>query len=92
MGMLKKARKNAKVRIVEKEEVWCSRCGDGPFVSDSDVHDLVCGYCMCLEVMKMESTEAEEAVDRSEYPRGWHRRTHFEAPDGRVYKKGKEVI
>lgn len=91
MGMLKKARKNAKVRIVEKENIWCCQCGDGPFISDSDVHDLVCGHCMVLEVMAMEKEEAGEKIDRSEYPRGWHLRKYFEAPDGRVYEKGKEV-
>ena len=34
--------------------------------------------------------KADEDV-KKDYPRGWHRRKHFEAPDGRVYSFGKEV-
>lgn len=97
MGILKKRRKNAKYVKHTFESVWCSRCNsdDSEYRTSSNVVDYICGLCIAREFRRTElkiAAKVESVKEvRASYPRGWHRRKHFVADDGKVYERGKLI-
>lgn len=87
----KRGRPRKHFERIEKEEIWCSMCKVNSIISNSNVEEIICGTCMAKMILWEEMEKKVEEKEKEKYPRGWHRRKHFEAPDGRVFSFGKEV-
>lgn len=93
--MANKRNKKKKYRVHTKEQVWCSVCKTNSVMSTSDVLEIICGDCVAWELYREElqerSVEKEDKLAKSKYPRGWHRRKLYVAPDGVEYTFGKKI-
>lgn len=93
MGMIRKTRGRPRKHheIIEREMIWCCKCGSGPHPSNSNVIDLVCGDCFQLEILCLDAADKREKATEKGRPRGWHRRKLFVSEDGKTYSFGKEI-
>lgn len=82
-------KRKRKYKVHTKERIWCSVCQDVSIVSNSDVLEIVCGDCFAYQLIR------EEIKDRIppkvKYATGWNLKKKYKAPDGKVYKFGKEI-
>lgn len=64
-------------------------CQCGEFVDNlpADTISITCPYC----VQKMIEPPPVKIKPTVKYARGWHLMNHYKAPDGKVFKRGKEI-
>lgn len=67
--------------------------GCGRIVIDlpADTRAVTCAYCTAALIEPPEGY-GQVKPDRTGWPRGWHLRKVFDAPDGKTYNRGKEAI
>ena len=93
MKVLRKIRrKNKKVVVTKKEEVWCSICKKNSIISNDNVIEMICGDCFAKIILREELKEnPPKQKPTVKYVRGWALRKKYKAPDGKVFSFGKEV-
>lgn len=77
-------------QVTGYHEVECHICNDEVLTVALDIARVTCGKCVQGLVAPPENY-TKQASATAGFPRGWHFKKKFEAPDGKVYSFGKLV-
>jgi hypothetical protein len=77
--------------------ITCNKCGKSHYDQSMKIEWFTCGTCVQMAMFDPNAVEKTtnlptDAKGKPGWPRGWHRKKHFVAPDGREYSKGKELV
>ena len=97
MKILKRRRTTAKTiahaqKFINKGPQWllCSKCLADEVLVGADVSSVICADCVQRLVPAPEVKVPKKIAEgHGEFPRGWHLRKRYVAPDGTVYERGK---
>lgn len=90
MALKRRIKKLTKVEIRKvggRQYLICSECGNEEVEVPSDVARVTCAYC--VQKMIAPPPEVQKKSDGEKFPRGWHFKARFVAPDGRVFVRGQ---
>lgn len=82
-------RRRRKLEIHTPEKIWCKVCSTNWILSNSNVTELICGDCYARIIYRLEIAETKDTI---QHPKGWNLKKKYVAPDGKVYKYGKEIV
>jgi hypothetical protein len=74
----------------EYHNLYCCECGHYRFTVRADIAKVTCGACVQKIVAPPENYSKQNSPTAG-FPRGWHFKKRFEAPNGDVYSFGKLV-
>ena len=74
----------------EYHTLYCCECEQYEFTVRVDVVKVTCGMCVQKIVAPPENYSKQNSPTAG-FPRGWHFKKRFEAPNGDVYSFGKLV-
>lgn len=71
-------------------ELYCYSCQEQAFTVATDIVRVTCGTCV-QKIVAPPENYSKQASPTAGFPRGWHFKKRFEAPNGDVYSFGKLV-
>lgn len=74
-------------KFTGKKILYCKECRQHQLEVSGDVSAVTCAYC--VQKMVAPPVDPQRKPEGERFPRGWHFKARFVAPDGRVFVRGQ---